>query len=127
MGKILLLVSLFTSICGCWLAAMEMLLRHPGYMARSGIAICISVIGVTTILVRLLHLGIRNERWLWAGAIVLIGIGGQAFIRNEHAAHFEGFVFVISLALVLQGLLMLTVLGWHRPDLSPHQNGPGLA
>jgi hypothetical protein len=39
--------------------------------------------------------------------VVLIGIGGQAFVRNARAAHFEGFVLVISVALVTQGLLML--------------------
>ena len=30
MGRILLFVSLFTLIRGCWLAVMEMVLRHPG-------------------------------------------------------------------------------------------------
>ena len=39
--------------------------------------------------------------------VALIGIGGQAFLRNARAAHFEGFVLVISVALVMQGLLML--------------------
>jgi hypothetical protein len=58
---------------------------------------------------------------------VLIGIGGHAFIHNELAAHFEGFVLVISLALVLQGLLMLIFLGWHRPSISRYRNGRGLA
>jgi Flp pilus assembly protein protease CpaA len=42
---------------------------------------------------------------------VLIGLGGQAFVRNAQVAHFEGFVFVISLVVVLQGLLMLFALG----------------
>jgi hypothetical protein len=38
---------------------------------------------------------------------MLIGIGGQAFLRNAQAAHFEGFVFLISVGLLFQGVLML--------------------
>jgi hypothetical protein len=59
----------------------------------------------------MLHVGFRGERWLWAGAAVLIVYGAQAFFRNARAMHFEGFVFIISLLLMLQGVLMLTTLG----------------
>jgi hypothetical protein len=111
MGKLLLLISLFTLACACWLAFMETLLRHPGYAGRIGVALAIAFICAATILARMLHVGFRGERWLWAGAAVLIGVGGQAFFRNARAAHFEGFVFVISLVLVLQGVLMLATLG----------------
>jgi hypothetical protein len=111
MGKILLPVSLFTLACACWLAFMETVLRHPGYVARIGTALAIASICVATILVRMLHAGIRCERWLWLGAAALIGLGALAFFRNTRAAHFEGFVFVISLVLVVQGVLMLATLG----------------
>jgi hypothetical protein len=111
MGKILFAISLLTLACACWLTFMETLLRHPGYAARIGEALLIALIAATTILVRTLHLGFRGERWLWAGAVVLIGIGAEAFIRNSQAAHFEGFVFIISLVLMLQGLLMILTLG----------------
>ena len=119
MGKVLLLVSMFTLACACWLAFMEMLLRHPGYAERIGVALGIALICAATILVRMLHVGFRGERWLWAGAAVLIVFGAQAFFRNAYAMHFEGFVFVISLLLVLQGVLMLTTLG--RADGRPAQ------
>ena len=111
MGKILLPVSLFTLACACWLAFMETVLRHRGYVARIGTALAIASICVATILVRMLHAGIRCERWLWLGAAALIGLGALAFFRNTRAAHFEGFVFVISLVLVVQGVLMLATLG----------------
>jgi hypothetical protein len=111
MRKILFAVSLFTLACACWLAIMETLLRHPGYAERIGVALAIALICAATILVRTLHVGFRGERWLWAGAAMLIGIGAQAFFRNAQAAHFEGFVFIISLVLVLKGLLMLLTLG----------------
>jgi len=110
-GEILLCVSLVTLACACWLAAMEGLLRHPGYVTRVGVAISIAVISLAVIVVRMLHLEARSERWLWTAAVALIGIGGHAFLRNARAAHFEGFVLLISLIFVLQGLLMLIFLG----------------
>ncbi len=114
MRKALGFASLFTFTCGCWLAPMECILRHPGYIMRVGVAFCILLVSVATICVLKLHLGYRSERWLWAGAAALIAIGVQAFIHNARSVHFEGFVFLISLALVLQGLMMAFSLG--RPE-----------
>jgi hypothetical protein len=111
MRKLLIPVSILTLACAAWLAIMESALRHPGYAARIGIASAIALICVVTILVRMLHVGFRGERWLWAGAAVLLAIGGQAFIHNARSAHFEGFIFVIGLVLVLQGVLMFATLG----------------
>ena len=114
MGKLLLIVSTFTLACTGWLAFMETELQHPGFATRIGIASAIALICVATILVRLLHAGLRTERWLWAGALVLIGLGGVAFFHNTHSAHFEGFILVIGIVLVLQGVLMLATLGRTR-------------
>jgi hypothetical protein len=114
MTKLLSLTSAITLLCGCWLALMECLLRHPGFAARTAVALLIAAAGLATLLVRLLHLGVRSERWLWAAAAALIGLGVFSFLRNERAVHFEGFVFVISIVLVLQGLLMLVTLGRQR-------------
>ena len=120
MGKILLSVSFLALACSCWLAVMEMVLRHPGYTERFGVALGIALICLATILARMLHVGFKGERWLWLGAALLIGLGVQAFLRNASADHFEGFVFIISLVLVLQGVLMLVTLG--RPGISGSQS-----
>jgi hypothetical protein len=106
-GQMLHAISFFTFACASWLATMEMLLRHHGYELRIVIALCIALISLATILGRLAPMEGRNEGWRWAGALVLIGIGGQAFLHNVRAAHFEGFVVVISLVLVVQGVLLL--------------------
>jgi hypothetical protein len=109
MKKTLLLLSMFTFACACWLGVMEIVLRHPGYGIRVGVAMLIGLISMATILLRMAGagVGLLVERWLWVGAVVLMWIGGQAFVRNARAAHFEGFVLVISVALVIQGLLMM--------------------
>ena len=109
--RTLLFVSVFTSACGCWLAFMELSLRHAGYPIRFGIDLLIALIPVVVITVLFFHLGIRAERWLWIAAISLIALAVQAIVRNARSVHFEGFVLLISLVLVLQGILMLTSLG----------------
>ena len=117
MTKLLYLTSAITLLCGCWLAFMECMLRHPGFAARAAVALLIAAAGLATLLVRLLHAGVRSERSLRGPAMVLIGWGVFSFLRNARAIHFEGFVFVIAIVLVLQGLLMLVTLG-RRSDAS---------
>lgn len=120
MKKTLLCISFFTFTSACWLTVMEIVLRHTGYLLRIGASICIALISLATIFMLIANSRVRSERWLWVGAVVLIGIGGQAFFRNARAAHFEGFVFLISTALLLQGALMLLSCARRRgqdPDL----------
>jgi len=112
--------SLITLASALWLAFMETVLRHAGYAGRIGVALSIALVCALTILARMLHAGARTERWLWIGAAALIWLGARAFLHNARAAHFEGFVMVISLLLVIQGLLMLLTLG-RRAGGSAHQ------
>jgi hypothetical protein len=105
--KTLFAVSFFTFASSCWLTLMEMALRHPGYLLRICASVCIALISVATVSKLFARPGVRGERWLGAGALILIGIGGQALLRNARAGHFEGFVFLISAALLVQGVLML--------------------
>ena len=111
MGKTLKLTTLLTMACACWLATMEMVLRHPGYAARACVAVCIAVVCAAVLLARRLYIAPLTERWFWLAAIAFIGLGASALYQNSRAAHFEGFVLVISLILILQGLLMLLALG----------------
>jgi len=120
-GKFLIVNSLVTLACACWLALMEIILRHPGFGMRAAVAVCISFICLATILARVLHVDVRRERWLWTGAVALLWIGADAFMNNRLAEHFEGFVLFISLVVVLQGALMLIVLGWPHAAASTRQ------
>lgn len=111
MRKLLISVTILTLACAAWLAFMETALRHPGYAARIGIASGIALISIATIVALILHVNFRIERWLWAGAAVLIGLGAQGFLHNAHSAHFEGFILVIAIVLVAQGVLMFATMG----------------
>lgn len=114
--RMLTVMSWFTLACTCWLAVMDVVLRHPGYVMQAAAALGLGMICLVTIVVQRFDVGAAKERWLWAGALVLLGVGGAAFWQNARAAHFEGYIFLISLALVVQGLLMLMVLGRSRDD-----------
>lgn len=120
MAKLLIANSLITLAGACWLALMEIILRHPGYRTRTAVAACIFLICLATILARWLHLNIRRERWLWAGAFVLLWIGAQAFAENLSGLHFEAFAFILSIIVFLQGALMLVTLGWPYTAASTH-------
>ena len=111
MGKVLMALSAVVLACACWLAVMETILRHEGYAGRIAEALGIAAISAATILAKMLHAGLVVERWLWLGAGTLIVLGATAFLHNERAAHFEGFVMVISLLLLTQGELMLATMG----------------
>ena len=75
----------------------------------------ISAISLATILVILQRAGMHVERWFRLIGVPLIAFALWAFVRNAEAPHFEGFVMIISLALALQGALMLVALGNPRP------------
>jgi len=61
------------------------------------------------------NLGVRAERWLWAGALALVGVTVRALVRDLCSPHFEGFVSLVSLALALQSVFMLLSLGRAGP------------
>lgn len=111
MRKALLLASAFSLACGYWLAIMERLLHHPGYLARAGMDASISSVPLVTILIVLLHAGIRVERWFRLFGIPLIAIALMALVSDARSQHFEGFVLVVGVALTIQGTLMLLALG----------------
>src|ERR1700727_3171079 len=100
MRKALLAVSVFTVAVSGWLVAMEMLLRRQGYVAHAGEELCIGLIGLVTAFASAKPFSILAERCLLVPAVILIIIGGQAFLRNNRAVHFEGYIFVISIVLV---------------------------
>ncbi|HUV71210.1 MAG TPA: hypothetical protein VMW15_16240 [Terracidiphilus sp.] len=69
MAKMILPVSLLTLACTCWLAVMEMVLRHAGYVERMGMALAIAAICAVTIAAP------DASSWLSKRALALAGSG----------------------------------------------------
>ncbi len=108
-------MSLFTAVAGLWLAVMENILKHAGYAGRSAIAACIVIQGLATVL-WLARDGRTSFRILiLAGAVGVALLGASAIKRILDAPHFEGFVFLIGSALIVQGILALAVVLVARP------------
>jgi hypothetical protein len=105
-STLLVMVSLFTGGCGGWLAFMEHRLHYPEYSVRIGVDSFIVLVSSISIVAVVLRLD-RIRHYLSMTALALIAFALRAIIRDIHSNHFEGFVLIIALALMLQAALML--------------------
>lgn len=103
-------ISMFTIACGVWLVVMENTLKHVGYVERSAIAVCILVQGLATLLFQVREVRSNFRALVLAGAVGVVVLGTMAVKRTLDGAHFEGFVFLVGLGLVLQGATALLVV-----------------
>lgn len=100
----------FTALCGCWLGAMDLRLRHPGYLGQTAIAASILLQALLTL--GALHFR-RNTflRYLpMFGCPVLFWLAGKALIATMCGADMEGYILIISIALLYQASLTLCTL-----------------
>ena len=112
LGKVLIFFSGFTAVCMFWLALMEMTLRRPGYATRTALEVSFALSCLVAAYLRMLTLPrTRSEACLRGAGLLTILFGAHAFFDNARRAHFEGFVFVISLLLIAEGALMVLTLG----------------
>ncbi len=108
--QLLMLMCVFTAAAAVWLAVMENILKHNGYAARTAIAACIALQGLSTMLFSMLG-GRAIFRALVIAGGAGVGLLGALVIRRVlQAQHFEGYALVIALALIVQGVLTLVVL-----------------
>ena len=106
----LFLLCLFTAAAGIWLASMETILRHEGYGVRIAVACFIAVQSAATLLFERFGRQSPLRPAVMAGSASLVLLGGTAVLRILQASHFEGFVLIIGLALMLQGALAIATL-----------------
>ena len=105
------LSSAFTAIAGAWLAIMETLLRHSGYQGRITVDLLIALQGIIAVLAcRALHPAVALRSVLLVSAVGLAYVGTAALVRLVHASHFEGFVILIGIAIILQAGLTAAVM-----------------
>jgi hypothetical protein len=104
------LVCFCTALAGGWLGVMDLLLRHAGYGSQMMIAGTI----VAQALLTLAALRFDRSGGLRAvtllGSVVVLWIAGRALKATLGGPHFEGFVLLIALALIVQGVLTLVTL-----------------
>jgi len=112
-------VSVFTVASGVWLAVMEHVLKHPGYAGRMGIAACIALQGLATLLFVVLSRRAIIGVFVLVGAIAVGLLGISAIRRNLQVGHFEGFVMLIAFALVAQSLLTIGAVLRARNENAP--------
>lgn len=116
MKQLLASLCLFTIAAAIWLIAMEHVLKHSGYAERSAIDACILVQSLGTLAILLFTGRTVLRTVILAGAAALLLLGVSAVFKILCAGHFEGFVLLIGLALILQGALTLRTL---FPGLRP--------
>ncbi len=109
--------SLFVVLAGSWLACMELILRHPGFIPRTGGDLIIVVYAALCfIYLRSQPIALRLTLTLAALCILVFGV--FALVTVLHSSHFEGYLLVFSLGLIVQGALMLFDT-LQRPRLRP--------
>ena len=114
--RAVIVLGAFCVLAFSWFAFMEAGLRHPYYPLRRTVAMLIAALGVMTIIS--LHGG-STARWRCVQRVWLpLGVlGAWAFVSNLRAADFEGYIALMSAALVAQSLLCLLAAPWARPEL----------
>ena len=115
MRAILLFFCAFTLLACCWLTSMEGVLHHAGFSARMILDSFLGAVSLVTGLAVLVRAQAAWRRLALAAALLTGGVGVWAVAHGARAAHFEGFAFVIGIALLAQAVLALWVLGLHSP------------
>lgn len=109
-GPVLSGFCVFTAMCAAWLGAMDLRLRHPGYIGREGIAATIALEALLT----LVALGTQTpllRALSMAGTAGILWLAAKAFYGVLHAQHFEGYIVLIAMALAIQaGLTWMAML-----------------
>lgn len=104
------LLCAFTALCGCWLGVMDLRLRHSGYAGQLAIA-------GTIVCQALLTLGaLRFGRYpllrhlSLLGCLAMFWLAGEALFGIIRGVEFEGYVALIAVTLIIQGLLTVSTL-----------------
>ena len=118
MKSVLLFLCFFTLTATIWLAVMEVVLSHPGAGLRIALDVLLACQSLCTILFLIFHARGRGQVLLTVGGGLIAALGISAVVSNLSATHFESYVLIIGLALVLQGVLTIVVLAPRKTHLT---------
>jgi len=97
----------FTILASCWLFVMYLVLRHPGFEWRAAVSLGIASLSALTLAtVRTAQPGVGIRVVAACGAAALAGVGIWAIKTNVD----DGFIDLIGLAFIMQGVLTIIFL-----------------
>jgi len=100
-----------------WFVLMELLLQHPAFEIRAAIAALIVVYAALCLSYsRSSSPSLRHP--LTASALGTLALGIYGLLANLRSTHFEGYLLLIALGLIVQSLLTLAQT-LPRPQLRP--------
>ncbi len=99
-----------TGLAGGWLGLMDIVLRHHGEgTAIAAVIVCQAAVTLCALRFRSSG-GLRAVAM--AGSPVVLAIAVRALIKLFGGADFEGYIVLIAVALLVQGVLTLMSLPW---------------
>jgi hypothetical protein len=104
------IVCFCTALAGGWLGMMDVLLRHPGYGSQILIAATIVSQALLTLAALRFHRYDRLRAAAMIGSLTVLWIALRAMRDVFVGAHFEGYILLIALALIVQAMLTLLSL-----------------
>ncbi len=111
-------VCAFTALCGLWLGAMDMLLHHADIAGHEAIAATIVAQAAITLVVLCARQFAPLRPVVAVGCLALLALATLAIHGLLTNPHFEGYIFLIALALILQ--VVLTALTFLQDTSNPH-------
>ena len=104
-ARVLALLCAFTALCGLWLGVMGLILHHPHWQQLiSGTIIAQALLTLTALTLRRSKL---LQRVAMLGCLAIFALAAQAIHGMLRSPDFEGYIFLIGLALLVQGSLTL--------------------
>ena len=110
MKRLLLFLCFSTLAAMAWLSVMEIILGHPGSVLRICIAVLLASQSLSTILFLIFRGKERARSLLMIGGLLITLFGILVVVSILRAAHFEGYILLIGLALILQGVVTIVTL-----------------
>lgn len=100
-SPVLACLCVFTTLSATWLGTVGLLLRRPAYI--EGEIIAAMIIGQGVLTLGAFYLRVLRPISL-AGTLAMLWLAGKALHGLLTGAHFEGYVLLIALALVIQSV-----------------------
>ena len=106
MRTLLTLISIATCIVSGWMASMYLVLRHPAYLERAGVAGLV-LVGAALAATHVWHGSpvVRGALGVWAATLALLGLWALVGTATD-----DGWVIIAGLVFLVEGGLTLAMI-----------------